>query len=317
MYRIGIDLGGTNIAVGVVDAQKQIVGRGLRKTNSPRPYEQVFADIVAAAEDAIVNAGITLGDVASIGLGTPGSIDKRSGMITYANNLEFHDVPAVETLRGHFGKPVFLDNDANAAALGECCAGAGRDENVDSFVMITLGTGVGSGIIIDGKILRGINYAAGEMGHMVIIKDGSRCTCGRRGCWESYSSARALVQQTRDIMRANQDSLMWQLCDDSYDNISGQTAFRAAERGDEPGKLVVKNYIAFLAAGIVNIINIFQPAMVCIGGGIGKEGETLLEPLRHAVVRERYSRGADRQTELVTAVLGNDAGILGAALLED
>jgi glucokinase len=315
VYKIGIDLGGTNIAVGVADENLRIIGRGQRKTNAPRPYEQIFADIIAATEEAIVSAGITVEDVMSIGLGTPGSIDKRTGLITYANNLDFRNVPAVLILQNHFAKPVYLENDANAAALGECRAGAGN--GVDSFIMITLGTGVGSGIIVDGKILGGINYAAGEMGHMVIIKDGSRCTCGRRGCWESYSSARALVQQTRDIMRSNQDSLMWQLCDDSYDNINGQTAFRAAKKGDEAGKLVVKNYIAFLATGIVNIINIFQPAMVCIGGGIGKEGEVLLEPLRHVIARERYSCNADRQTELVAASLGNDAGILGAALLNE
>ncbi|MDR0884341.1 MAG: ROK family protein [Oscillospiraceae bacterium] len=313
MYKVGIDLGGTNIAVGVVDTGLNIIGRGQRKTAAPRPYQQVFADIIAATEEAIQNAGIRLADVESIGLGTPGSIDKGAGVITYANNLDFHNVPAVAVLHKHFGVPVYIENDANAAALGECRGGAGQ--GVDSFIMITLGTGVGSGIIIDGKILSGINYAAGEMGHMVIVKDGSRCTCGRRGCWESYASARALVQQTRDIMRARQESLMWQLCEDSYDNINGRTAFEAAEQGDEAGKLVVFNYIAFLAAGIVNIVNIFQPAMICVGGGIGKEGETLLAPLRHAVVRERYSRGDGLQTQLVSAVLGNDAGILGAALL--
>jgi len=154
------------------------------------------------------------------------------------------------------------------------------------------------------------------MGHMVIVKGGNPCTCGRLGCWESYSSARALVQLTKDFMSANEDSLMWQMCDGNIDNASGKTAFRASDKNDDAAKAVIENYVEFLAAGIVNLVNIFQPKMLCIGGGIGKEGENLLAPLREILVRERYSREANVQTELVCAVLGNDAGVLGAALLD-
>lgn len=314
MYRIGIDLGGTNIAVGVIDENLKIIGRGLRKTNAPRPYEQVFADIIAAAEDAIRDAGITVEELASIGLGTPGSVDKAAGLITYANNLDFRNVPAAELLQSYFGRPVYIENDANAAALGECRAGAG--EGCDSFVMITLGTGVGSGIIVDGKVIEGVNFAAGEMGHMVIRMDGELCSCGRRGCWESYASARALVRQTKDSMQHDQGSVMWDLAGNTLSNVNGRTAFDAMRKGDPSGKKVVDTYIRYVAVGLINIINTFQPAMICIGGGIANEKETLMAPLRKYTERERYSLYARKQTRLIVAELGNDAGIYGAALLE-
>ncbi|MCL2023757.1 MAG: ROK family protein [Oscillospiraceae bacterium] len=315
MYTIGIDLGGTNIAVGVVDENCKIIGRGTRKTDSPRAYESIFADIVAAAGDALRHAEADISQVRSMGLGTPGSVDKERGLIAYANNLDFHNVPAVKLLRERFKIPVYLENDANAAALGEARAGVGA--GAKNFVMITLGTGVGSGIILDGKILTGINYAGGEMGHTVIVKDGKECNCGRRGCWEKYASARALVARTQEAMDFNKGSLMWKLCDGDINKVCGQTAFRAADKGDKVARNVVEKYISYLAAGITNIVNVFQPEMICIGGGVGREGENLLAPLREIVARERYSKKAEKQTKIVSAVLGNDAGILGAALLED
>jgi glucokinase len=314
MYRIGVDLGGTNIAVGVVDDNLKIIGRGKMKTNTPRPAEEIFDDIAKAVNLAVADAGVSMDQVSSIGVGTPGSVNKTSGHIEFANNLDFNNVPAKEMLEGRIGKPVYLDNDANCAALGEAVAGVGK--GVSSFVAITLGTGVGSGIIIDNKILSGVNFAAGEMGHMVISVDGEQCNCGRRGCWERYASATALISQTKDAMRHNQDSLMWQLVNDNIDEVSGRTAFDAMRQGDETAKDVVAQYIYFVSAGIINIINALQPEIICVGGGIGHEGENLLEPIRKHVERERYSIYASKQTEICAAVLGNDAGIIGAALLD-
>ena len=315
MYTAGVDLGGTNIVVGIVNEQNQIIGRAKMKTNSPRPAEQIFADIAACFFQAAENAKVSLDDIKSVGVGTPGSVNKAAGVIDYANNLGFDKVPAREMLESMVKKPVYLENDANCAALGEAVAGAGKGEK--NFVAVTLGTGVGSGILVDGKIISGVNNAGGEIGHTVIGMDGELCTCGRRGCWESYASARALVQQTKDAMRKNQDSIMWDLVKGDLSAVNGRTSFDAMRAGDAVGKQVVEQYVYYVAVGITNIVNTFQPALVCVGGGISNEGETLMVPLRRAVERERYSRYSARQTELVAAELANDAGIIGSALLTE
>ena len=280
MYRVGVDLGGTNIVAGVINEEMKIIGRGKLKTNCPRAAEAILEDVAKAVEAAVIDAGITMNDVVSVGIGTPGSVNKKNGVIEYANNLAFDNVPARDILESRLKKTIYLDNDANCAALGEAKAGAGK--GVNSFVAITLGTGVGSGIVIDGKLVTGVNDAAGEMGHMVIVSDGEACTCGRRGCWESYSSATALIRQTKD----------------------------------ETAKKVVNQYIFYLATGITNVVNALQPDMICIGGGIGHEKENLLVPLRKMVERERYSIHAKVQTQIISAELGNDAGLIGAALLD-
>ncbi len=315
MYRVGVDLGGTNIAVGVVDDNFNIIGRGKMKTNAPRDAKLIFDDIATAVKMAVEDANLRLFDIESIGIGTPGSVNKELGMIDYANNLAFDHVPAKALLSASLGiDKIYIDNDANCAALGEALAGAGKDKN--SFVAITLGTGVGSGIVIDGKLVNGCNYAAGEMGHMVIAMDGEQCNCGRRGCWERYASATALIAQTKDAMKKDVDSIMWDLVDNNIARVSGRTAFDAMRKGDATGKMVVDNYIRYIAIGLVNVINALQPDVICIGGGISHEKDNLLIPLRKHVSRGRYSIYSDNQTELCCAVLGNDAGIIGAALLD-
>ncbi len=315
MYRIGVDLGGTNIAVGVVNEELKIIGRGKVKTKAPRPAEEIFDDIALAVELAVKDAGISMDEVKSVGVGTPGSVNKDNGYIEFSNNLEFNQVPAKEMLEARIGKPIYLENDANCAALGEAIAGVGK--GVGNFVAVTLGTGVGSGIIVNGKIVSGINYAGGEMGHTVIMVNGKQCNCGRKGCWEQYASATALIAQTKEAMLENKDSKMWQLCNGSVENASGRTAFDAMRLGDEAAHKVVDNYIYYVAVGISNIINTFQPEFVCVGGGVSHEGETLLAPLRKHVDDERYSIYASKQTKVVAAELGNDAGIFGAALLDE
>lgn len=315
MYRIGVDLGGTNIVAGVVDEFYKIVGKGKMPTACPRPAVEILADVAKAVEMAIEDAGITLADVRSIGIGTPGSVEKHFGIIQYANNLGFSNVPARKILQSHFDKPIYIENDANCAALGEAKAGAGG--GVDNFAAITLGTGVGSGIIVDGKILSGCNGAAGEMGHMVICADGEPCTCGRKGCWEAYSSATALIRETKKSMIENKDSKMWEIVGGDIDKANGKTAFDAMRAGDEAGKKLVDWYVHYLSIGITNVINTFQPKMLCVGGGIGYEREYLLEPVRKIVYQERYSVYSEEQTTICSAKLGNDAGVIGAALLDE
>ena len=316
MYRIGVDLGGTNIAVGLINDDYEIIARAGTKTNIPRPAEEIFADIVKCAKEAVSKAGVAMSEVASIGIGTPGSCDKKNGVILYANNLYFDNVPAAELVNKELpGIPVYIENDANCAALGEALAGSGKGKK--SFIAVTLGTGVGSGIVLDGQVLTGCNDAGGELGHMTIKFDGEPCNCGRIGCWERYASATALVNQTKAAMLEHKDSVMWQLASGDINNAGGRTAFDAMRIGDKWGAEVVDNYIRYIAVGTTNIVNIFQPEMICFGGGICNEGETLLAPIREHVARERYSKKQEVQTEICRATLGNDAGIIGAACLSE
>lgn len=316
MYRIGVDLGGTNIAVGLINENYEIIARAGAKTNIPRPAEEIFADIVKCAKEAVAKAGVEMNEVASIGIGTPGSCDKKNGVILYANNLYFDNVPAAELINKELpGIPVYIENDANCAALGEALAGSGKGKK--SFIAVTLGTGVGSGIVLDGQVLTGCNDAGGELGHMTIKFDGEPCNCGRIGCWERYASATALVNQTKAAMLEHKDSVMWQLTSGDVENAGGRTAFDAMRIGDKWGTEVVNNYIRYIAVGTTNIVNIFQPEMICFGGGICNEGETLLAPVREHVARERYSKKQEIQTEICRATLGNDAGIIGAACLTE
>ena len=314
MYNLGIDLGGTNIAVGVVNENFEIVGRGKMKTRAPRPAEEIVADMVTACKMALEDAGITLDDINSVGIGSPGSIDPKTGMIATSNNLRFNNVPMVSMVSSLLGGvKCYIENDANAAAYGEFVAGAGKGTN--DFVTITLGTGVGCGIIINGKLFGGHNNAGGELGHTVMIYEGEDCTCGRKGCWETYASATALIRQTKAAMNENPDSVMWELVGGDLEKASGRTAFDAMRQGDEAAKTVVKNYIDYVSCGITNVVNIFQPQVLCVGGGISNEGETLMAPIREFVERERYSKNVASQTALRAAELGNDAGIIGAASL--
>lgn len=315
MYRIGVDLGGTNIAVGLIDENYKIIARSNAKTNMPRPAKEIFDDIIRCCKDAVNKAGASMADVKAIGIGTPGSCDKENGVIVYANNLDFRDVPAAAMVNAEIpGIPVYIENDANCAALGEALAGCGKGKK--SFIAITLGTGVGGGIVLDGKILTGCNDAGGELGHTVIKFDGEPCNCGRVGCWERYASATALVSQTKAMMLQHKDSKMWELASGKIENAGGRTAFDAMRAGDKWGKEVVDTYIKYVAIGATDIINIFQPEMFCFGGGICNEGETLLAPIREFVARERYSKTQAVQTQICRAELGNDAGIIGAALVE-
>ncbi|MBR3299887.1 MAG: ROK family protein [Clostridia bacterium] len=313
MYRVGIDLGGTNIAVGIVDENKKIIASAKTKTNAHRPAQEIVNDMAATVRAALKNAGLTLDDVVSVGIGTPGSVINEKGLVVYANNLGFYNVPLAKMLEEQIGKKISLENDANAAAYGEYIAGAGK--GTENFVALTLGTGVGGGVIIGGKIYSGCNYAGGELGHTVIQMGGEACTCGRNGCYEAYASATALIRQTKQAMTKFPDSIMWELCGNNMNNVGGKTAFDAMRKGDAAGTEVVREYTRFVAIGVANMINIFQPDVLCIGGGISNEGETLMKPIREFVKGENYARGMEKLTVIKAATLGNDAGIIGAAYL--
>lgn len=309
-YYIGIDLGGTNIVAGVVNEKYEIIAKAKTPTNRPRPVEDICADMARVALEAVALAGLTIDDIRSVGVGSPGTVNSDTGVIEYANNLDFNDAPVASLIRKVIDKPVYCENDANAAAYGEFVAGSAKGAN--NAVCITLGTGVGGGIIIDGKIYSGFNFAGAELGHMVVEVDGPKCTCGRHGCFEVYSSATGLIRMTKEAMDANPDSKMHEMMGD---HVSGRLAFNAMRAGDDAAKSVVDKYIKYLAAGIANTINIFQPEILCIGGGVCNEGDALLIPLKEAVDKEIYTRNGAKKTEIVIASLGNDAGIIGAAFL--
>ena len=313
MYKLGIDLGGTNIVAGVVDENFKIIATAKRKTALPRSAEEIADDMAAASLEAIKNAGLTLDDIDSCGIGAPGSVDTKTGNISYSNNLGFYKVPLTELLKQRTGKDFYIENDANAAAYGEYIAGVGKGS--ENFVAMTLGTGVGAGIIIDGKIYSGSNGAGGEIGHIVVEMNGERCTCGRNGCLEMYASATGLINQTRQAMERYPDSIMWKLSDGKKENANGLTAFDAMRKGDIAGKMVVDKFIEYLSVGVANVINIFQPDVLCIGGGVSHEGDALIIPLKQLVNGEDYARNMSKRTIIKTATLGNDAGIIGAAYL--
>ncbi len=313
MYYAGIDLGGTNIAVGILDDEYRIIGRAKIKTALPRPAEEIIKDMARAVTLAAEDAGISVEDIDNVGVGAPGAVDREAGVITYANNLGFRDV----RITGPIGKllnkeRVYLENDANAAAAGEYYAGCGRGKH--SLVQITLGTGVGGGVIIEGRMLTGFNGFGAELGHTVIVEGGEQCTCGRKGCFEAYASATALIRQTRRAMEADRGSKMWEIAGE-LEKVDGRTAFDAADAGDETARRVTERYLQYVACGVVDFVNIFQPEVLCIGGGICNQGEEILVPIRRAVAEDNYARDSACQTDVMISALGNDAGIIGAALL--
>ena len=312
MYNIGIDLGGTNIKVGVVDDNFQIIGKSNIKTNLPRPAEEIADSIAEGVKLACADAGISVDEIESIGIGTPGVADRNTGVVLYSCNLGFNNTNIGGLLKERLGKDVFVENDANVAAYGEVINGAGK--GYQNVVVITLGTGVGGGIIIDGQIYTGFNFCGGELGHSVIEYNGRQCGCGRKGCFEAYSSATALINATKRAMEENKDSAMWEIAG-SVENVDGKTAFDAMRKNDATGKAVVEEYLNYLGCGLVNVVNTFQPEMLLIGGGICKEGEYLTKPLEEYIARESYCINPEKSTKLGIAKLGNDAGIVGAANL--
>ncbi len=312
-YYIGIDLGGTNIVAGVVDENYNIISKASTRTNCPRPAQEIADDMAAMAIKAVEDAGLTMDQIEWVGVGTPGIANSETGIIEYSNNLGFENTPMAEYIRKHIDKPVFIENDANAAAYGEYVAGAAK--GAKNAVCITLGTGVGGGIVIDGKIYSGSNFAGAEIGHTVISVDGPQCSCGRKGCFEVYSSATGLVRMTKEKMAECPDSKMHDITAERNGKVSARTSFDAMRLGDAAAKEVVDFYIKCLAAGITNTINIFQPDVLCIGGGVCNEGDPLLLPMKEIVAKEVYTRNSPKNTEIVIAKLGNDAGLIGAAFL--
>lgn len=312
MYTIGIDLGGTKIAAGLIDADHHLVSIHTVKTELANGAEGVVTSIKNCVDQLLCDTDCTMDQIAYAGAGVPGTANLETGRIEYANNLGFYNVPFEQMLRDSLGVPVYFDNDANCAAWGEYM---GASHTSDSFVMVTLGTGVGGGIILNHKIHRGTNFAAAELGHMVIDLNGRECNCGRRGCLEAYASVTALNESTIALMQKTKDSMLWELCKQDTSLIDGKKIFAAYARKDAIAVHAVSEYITYLSIGIANIINILQPEELCIGGGISKAAQYYIDEVRTQTKQMIYSRNSMKNTIIAPAVLGNEAGILGAGLL--
>lgn len=311
-YYLGIDLGGTNIAAGVVDESHNFLAKYSIPTKAKRPFEEVVADLAVAGRHVLADAGLKETDISYVGIGTPSNINPANHHVIFANNLGWVDRDLAGEFQKHWDVPVFVANDADVAALGEVYNGAAK--GYDNVLMITLGTGIGGGFVIGKKIFLGGDGFGCEPGHSVLVHDGFPCSCGNRGCFEVYASITGLIRETINYMRAYPKSVMWELCGNDLNKVSGRTAFEAAKQGDEGGLVVYDNYTGYLASGITSMINTFRPQAIIIGGGISREGDFLLEPVRKKVISRILAPNLMKPPEIIAAQLGGDAGILGAAM---
>ena len=309
MY-IGIDLGGTNIAAGMVREDGKIVVQSSVPTLSQRPTDEIVKDMVFLSKQLIKDAELELNDIEAVGIGCPGTINFETGEVIYSNNIKMEHYMLAKEFQKYLNLPVKIDNDANCAAMGEYIVSG---NNVPIFMFITLGTGVGSGLILNGKVFRGFNGAASEAGHITLVSGGEPCTCGKRGCWETYASVTALIRQTKVAMEKNPESLMHEIAK-AEGKISGRTSFDAAKQGDKAAQAVVKQYAQYVADGIVSVENVLQPDIISVGGGISREGEYLLQPVCEYAAANGFNKFMPK-TKIVTAQSFNDAGIIGAAMI--
>ena len=305
MVYVGIDLGGTNIAVGLVDEAGKILHKDSVPTLLERGPEPVIKDMANLSLKVVKDAGYTVDDVKAIGVGVPGLADPKTGVVIFCTNLRWHMVPLREIMQKIIDKPIFIDNDATVA---------GVSAGIANSVFLTLGTGVGGGIVINHKIYSGAHGVGSELGHMTVQCEGRKCTCGSVGCWEQYSSATALIRQGREAVEGHPESLILKKVNGDASKIEARTIIDAAREGDPIACQVYDKYIYYLAIGIVAIINAFDPEVIVLGGGVSKAGDFLLEPLRKKVAEYVFYKDLP-YAEIKIATLGNDAGIIGAAML--
>ena len=312
MYYIGLDVGGTTFKAGVVTEDGRIVHKDAMPTGIERPYQEIIADMAALCKKVAADAGIEMSEIKSIGVGVPGLFDNKTGMIPFCTNLGWHDIPFVAEMKKHLDTPVYGDNDATVAGLAESVAGVSA--GIRDSVFLTLGTGVGGGIIIDGKPYSGAHGCGSEIGHMMIKMGGELCTCGNYGCFERYASATAIIREARKAVAEHPESSMLAACGGDPEKLNAKIVIDAAKAGDEAAKAVFGGYVQALAVGIINIINMLDPEVIVLGGGVSAAGEFLLNAVREAVKPMVFFKTMP-YARIELAQLGNDAGIIGAAML--
>ena len=313
MYYVGIDLGGTNIKTGIVNEQGKIVAKSSIPTKSDRTADEVAFDMAFEVLNIVKSNKISMDELVGVGIGSPGAINSGAGIVDYSPNLGWYNVPIAELILKRVKKPVKVSNDANVAALGETLFGAGK--GYKDTILVTLGTGVGGGVVIGGKLFEGNESKGAELGHSVICVNGEPCSCGRRGCFEAYSSATALIRETKEAMLRDRGSKMWDFVGGDIDKVDGKTAFETEKQGDATAKLVVNNYVLYLSEGLLNLCNIFRPEAIMLGGGVCAQGDNLLNRLKVRMQALHYGYQGTPAVDLLIASLGNDAGIIGAAAL--
>ena len=287
MAYIGIDVGGTNLVAGLVDEQGVILKKASRPVDRTMSDVELCGELAALAEEARIAGGVSREEIRAVGVGIPGLVDNKLGVVVLTTNMPFRNTPLRELFQQQWDVPVYLGNDANCAAIGEYWAGAAK--GCDPAVVITLGTGIGGGLVAGGKLFTGFANSAMEVGHMIIHPQGQPCGCGNRGCWEQYGSATALIRMTREEMERTPDSLLWQLCGGDLGKVQGRTPFQGAEQGDPASLRVLEEYRQGLALGIINLINILQPQVICLGGGVSNAShQLLLDPLKELVLQGTY-----------------------------
>ncbi len=312
MYYLGVDIGGMSIKVGLVDKTGKIIASSFIPTEKIPPEKQI-EKVGVQIKNLLSCNGVDLSAVIAVGVGYPGAINGKKGVVGYSSNLKWTKFNLKENLEKVTGKPVRIANDADVAALGEVIFGSAK--NYNTVIMLTLGTGVGGGIVIDKKLYEGPNGMSSELGHIVMRKNGLVCGCGRRGCFEQYASVTALVRITKAEMLKDKSSLMWALVDNDIEKVNGKTAFQGEKLGDKTAKRVVKKYISYLGEGILDYCNIFRPDAIVIGGGISNEGDNLTKRIVEYLEKYEYGYKGTPKTAILTATLKNDAGIVGAASL--
>ena len=316
MHYLGIDIGGTGLKAGLVDENGTIIARQTIPVDAKHSeFESYLANELAViTKQLLFDNDLSLEDIPYVGIGVPGPCDDKNGIFLFAPNLPIKNMELRRMFQEHLDIPVHVGNDANCAALGEYYAGAGKQYS--SMVLITLGTGVGTGIILDGKMWTGCNGAGAEGGHIVVRPDGIECGCGRKGCLEVYASASGLIRMAREQMQTEKESLLWTLAEGDEMKVTGRTVFAAAEQKDLAAGKVLEEYVDVLSDGCLNIINLLQPEAIVLGGGIsGAADKLLLNPLREKTYGRDLARYSSPKTQIVKAELGNDAGIIGAAFL--
>ena len=311
MIAIGIDIGGTSIKGAAVDSNGRVYERFSMPFIKGEPGEVTIHKLAEIVKEYIAAHGLE-GKIAGIGLGSPGTLDVKNGIVNYANNLGWNELPVAKIMQEVLPYPVRLTNDANAASLGEAKYGAGK--SYETIIMLTLGTGVGGGIIINGRLFEGNEGKGGELGHTVVVVDGEQCSCGRKGCLEAYASATALIRETKKSMRLNKRSLMWKISPD-IELVDGKVPFEAAKKGDKAANDVLDNYVKYLGEGILNYCNIFRPNVIVLSGGIANAGPFLFDKLNAYVKDRNYGYKSTPEVKVVPAELGYDSGKIGAAAL--
>ncbi|MBC5690580.1 ROK family protein [Mediterraneibacter sp. NSJ-55] len=313
-YYLGLDVGGTNFAAGIIDENYRVIEKISVPAGAGRSIEEITEDMANVSLEVVKKAGVDISDFTSWGIGMPSFVNPRTNLLVHANCFGWKNVPIYSYLERHIPLPIYIENDANCAALGETLAGGAK--GYENVLMLTLGTGLGGGIILNKKIYAGADMMGAELGHTKLVYNGAACTCGQYGCAEAYCSATALIRQAKEALERDPESLMVRLCDGDISKLEAKTVFDAMKQGDDTARQVIEQYIDYLSCAISSFVVIFRPEIIILGGGVANAGEILRRPLQERLLVNTYAGSEIGVPDIKIAECGNDAGLIGAAMLE-